>query len=304
MTADGADRILAVVIASAVFSCAAPAAARRCPPRAGAWILSVGSVVIAASGLIVHATAVALMLGQVPAVAEMGGWSAVRLGRWSPGSMATILACTVVAGQLLALVLWMSTRGRWLIMAWRASSGFATSLVVLPDDEPVAFALPGWPGRIFTSQGLLRSLDDVDRRTILAHEQAHIDGRHDLHRAVASLAAAINPFLWPVSGSVRLVTERWADEAAAGVVGDRQQVARTIDRVATWGRHESPHRAAMGASGSQATLRVASLATPPRRFRAPWEVLLLVAMVAAAGAAASDLYHAHQLFEAAELARP
>lgn len=105
-------------------------------------------------------------------------------------------------------------------------------LVVLPVDEPTAFAVPGRPGHVVVSAGMLRRLDGDERRVLLAHERAHLRRHHHRYLWVASIAAAVAPPLQPLRRRIRFATERWADEEAAGEVGDRRLVARTIARAA------------------------------------------------------------------------
>lgn len=65
---------------------------------------------------------------------------------------------------------------------------------------------------------------------LLAHENARLRHRHDLYRLLPDLGTAANPLLRPLSAAVRRGIERWADEEAARVVGDRRLVARAVAR--------------------------------------------------------------------------
>src|SRR6266478_3334125 len=105
-------------------------------------------------------------------------------------------------------------------------------VVVVPGHSIEAYALPGSPGRIVVSGRLLDVLDDRGRAALLAHEHAHLTGRHHLFTTVAHLAAAANPLLLPVARAVDYTVERWADECAATITGDRRLVASTIGQVA------------------------------------------------------------------------
>ena len=77
-------------------------------------------------------------------------------------------------------------------------------------------ALPGSPGRIVVSGRLLDALNDRGRAALLAHEHAHLAGRHHLFTTVAHLAAAANPLLLQVlvAGAHRL-EDRAGDARAA-----------------------------------------------------------------------------------------
>ena len=62
-------------------------------------------------------------------------------------------------------------------------------LVIVDDPAPDAFALPGLPGRIVVSTGMLDHLTDADRQAMLAHERAHLTGHHYAFLAATHLAA-------------------------------------------------------------------------------------------------------------------
>lgn len=264
--------------ASAAFAALAPLAARRAPGRLATWLLTVGSALFAVAAVVLPLLALMMVVGQWAPLADLGHWSAHLLALKSPaGRRAWEVALAVLAVQRLAMVAVMWRRGRPLLRAWRAAAATASPLLVVPDARLAAFALPGWPGRIVATQGLLQTLDPAERRVVLAHEQAHLDDRHDLHLAAAAFSSAVNPLLVGVPRAVRLATERWADERAATVVGDRLLVARTIAHVATGQREATVPRGAMAATGSEVTARVRSLVHPTSR-----RSLLVLAVAAVA----------------------
>ena len=129
-----------------------------------------------------------------------------------------------------------------------------TELVVLPSDDPTAYAVPGRPGHIVVSVGMIRALDEPERRVLLAHERAHLQHRHHRYLRVADLGAAAVPLLRPISDRVRFATERWADEVAADAVGDRTLAARAITRAAL----------ATTSAGVSPALAMATLGVPAR----------------------------------------
>jgi hypothetical protein len=127
----------------------------------------------------------------------------------------------------------------------------------------------------------------------------------------ARLAAAANPLLRPVAAAVGYTMERWADERAAAVAGDRELAARTIARAALATTAAPPRRGAgPGALGAATRLtrtrrpgpvprRVAALLRPPPQPR----LLLLVAVVLlVAVSGASVLEAAHDLHSLLALA--
>ncbi|MDX6739491.1 M56 family metallopeptidase [Actinocorallia sp. A-T 12471] len=111
---------------------------------------------------------------------------------------------------------------------------------VLDTDVPIAVAVPGRNGGVLASRGLLAALDPRELRVVFEHEGAHLRHGHHRYLAVAALAAACVPPLRPLRSRLRFALERWADEEAAEAVGDREQVARTIARVALLQRPPDP----------------------------------------------------------------
>lgn len=135
-------------------------------------------------------------------------------------------------------------------------------LAVITDDTPHAYAVPGRPGRILISTGLLRTADATDRRVVLAHERAHLHHCHHRYRAVADLAAAINPLLVPTRTAVTYLVERWADEAAATVVGNRPTTARSLAKIALT-TPDASRGAVLAFHRHAVTERVRALQAPP-----------------------------------------
>ncbi|MFF4214568.1 M56 family metallopeptidase [Streptomyces sp. NPDC001796] len=123
----------------------------------------------------------------------------------------------------------------------------ADRVVVMADAAPDAYAVPGLPGRIVVSTGMLEALDDADREAMLAHESAHLACHHYAFVAVAQLAATCNPLLRPVAAAVAYTIERWADERAATACGDRRQVARAIGKAALATMRRPPRHGLSGA---------------------------------------------------------
>lgn len=133
------------------------------------------------------------------------------------------------------------------------------ALVVLPSERAAAYAVPGRPGRVVVTAGMLRALDGPERRALLAHEQAHLRYKHHRYVFLSSLAAAILPVLAPVAARVRYATERWADEVAAAVVGDRAVVARALARASLAASQTPRPVGALAISDEGAVARVRAL---------------------------------------------
>lgn len=290
----------AVPLASSVaFGLLAPPMSRRLPPRAATWLLSAGSVLLATSSVAVLGLIVVSVAGALPVVAWLGHWSAARVAAVEPFDPKT--AMVAAAGLLVEACLsgWVAwRRGRRLLAAWSACRACASPLVVLPDRSPHAFALPGWPGRIVATTGLLEACTAEERRAVLAHEQAHLDARHDLHLAAVAIAAALDPALARVPRAARLASERWADESAARATGDRRVVADAIGRVARV-RPPADGMFALPFGASHAEQRVLALLRRPPRLRAVPAGVLAGLGVAAGLSALVAAHDIAQIFEAA-----
>ncbi|MET8547030.1 M56 family metallopeptidase [Micromonospora zamorensis] len=149
-------------------------------------------------------------------------------------------------------------------------------LVVADWEEPLAVAVPGRPGHLLITTGMLRLLDDDERRVVYAHEHAHLAYRH--HRLVAwtAAAAALNPLLAEVRETAEFLVERWADEDAATTIGDRALVAQAVARASLATSGSGP-TTMLGMHGGAAVHRVRALAggaPSPQRSRLLPPILL------------------------------
>jgi hypothetical protein len=262
--------------------------AGRFEPRMVTWLLAATAFVLAsASGFALTALA-ATAIGQIPLVGALGDWSVSVLRRDDPASLTLGLiasALSIAALGAAARALW--GRIRDLVEAVRVARRLPTTehggqLVVVDDPNPDAYALPGLPGRIVVSSGLLDTLTEREQSVVLAHEHAHLAFGHHFFRAVTRLAAAANPLLAPMVGAVGFSTERWADEYAAERTGDRRLVAATIGKAALLSRRHSRPSVAMGIATplvnrlrgpGPVPRRVAALLAPAQRRR--WLLLFL-----------------------------
>jgi hypothetical protein len=284
----------------ASFGVAAPPVSRRVPPRLAIWMLSAGGLALTVCAVVAISVVVAFGIGQLAPLARLGHWSPRMVGVSVPfhgssiGAAAVLLVLAVGRG---ASTSW--THGRRLLAAWSASRAAPAGLVVLNDDEPFAYAVPGWPGRIVVSRGLLRGLDPLTRRAVLAHEQTHLTERHDLHYLAAAVAAVVNPFLVRSPAALDLACERRADEVAARTVDDRRSVVRAITAAVR------PQAATMfwAASGADVPRRVAALLNPADDNRMVATALLAATIVAVAVSAASVLWLGHDLRSVLIMAR-
>lgn len=296
-------------------ACAARPLAERLEPRLATWLLTASGLALA--GLSCAALGVLLVAGLVrlPPAALAGDWSVNTVRAGDPVSTAE----AVVAGLVLALAFTAGLRMLWRRMRALAAAVFeaaclpgAGRVVVMRDTAPDAYALPGLPGRIVVSTGMLNALDDADREAMLAHESAHLACHHYAFVAIAQLAATCNPLLRPVAAAVSYTVERWADEHAATACGDRRQVARAIGKAALAAARRPPRKGLPGAvlgllgrrrnplkTAGPVPRRVAALLAEPHVYSLPLNLPLLpLAGVAAvvgssalcAFAAAHDLH--------------
>lgn len=280
------------ILVVAMYGVLAPPISRSARPLVAIWMLSAGALALAVCEVAALAVVVALGAGQLAPFARLGHWSARAIGMESPFQTWSIWIAAILLAALAVRTVratWM--QGRRLQSAWSASRAQPSGLVVLADDAPFAYAVPGWPGRVVVSRGLLRSLDRSGRQAMLAHEQAHLAERHDLHQFAATVAAALNPFLFASPAALNLACERRADEVAARVVGDRRVVARAIATAV----HPQPGTVAWSATGADVPLRVEALLSPPRDNRLASTLLLVAVVLAVAGSTACVLWLGHDL---------
>jgi hypothetical protein len=137
------------------------------------------------------------------------------------------------------------------VRAFRSLAGLrcapaAGDLVVVAGDHPDAYALPGRPGRIVVSTGMLRALPADERAVVLAHERAHLVHAHHRYQAVADVACALNPLLRGLRDRLTFSLERWADEEAADAVASRPLAAQTLAHALVRAAAERAGRAGSG----------------------------------------------------------
>jgi Zn-dependent protease with chaperone function len=314
------------LVIPALAGVAARPLAARLEPRLATWLLTIAAVALATCSTAALALLAAFAAARAPFLAELGDYSQLVITRGDPiPASAGAIAALALAGAAVAVAVIFRNRARALAESYRRAAALYAddSVVVVPGPAIEAYALPGRPGRIVVSDCLLDRLDAASQAALIAHEQAHLSGRHHLFGAVARLAAAANPMLLPVARAVEYTTERWADEHAAAVIGDRRLMAETIGRVALLasphcGRAPSMSLGIVGTRAGQAARsghvsvawagpvprRVAALLTAPPR---PRVVLLLacVATVLVAGVAALETAgDLHALLEVAQAVQP
>ena len=288
--------------------------AARLDPREATWLLTAAAVVLAGCSTVALALLAASAAARVPAMASLGHYSGSVVHRADPTSAVTGAgAALVLIVAAVAVAVAFRHRARALAESYRRAARLHDdgTVVVVRDTAVEAYALPGWPGRIVVSGRLLEALDEPGRAALLAHERAHLAGRHHLFTTVAHLAAVANPILVPLARTVDYTVERWADEHAARVTGDRRLVAVTISTVAMMATPARWPAASLGIvrAGSRRVSvawagpvprRVAALLGPPPRSRV---LLLAVAVLIVLLTGASVLQAARDLHALLELAQ-
>ncbi|MGW4474444.1 M56 family metallopeptidase [Nonomuraea sp. NPDC004354] len=175
--------------------------------------------------------------------------------------------------------------------------------VVVDYAEPLVYCLPGRAATTVITTAALRSLNGEQVAAVLAHERAHVRGRHHLVLAAGEAFARAFPFV-PLFSAARAEVARLVELRADDVAASRHprvQVAAALVGLAT-GRVPA---FVMGAGGESALARVRRMLRPAaplgRRQRvaglaAVASLLAGPAAVAAVpGLAAFVAHHCHSL---------
>ncbi|MEV0128744.1 M56 family metallopeptidase [Dactylosporangium sp. NPDC050688] len=275
--------------------------ADRLPPATAARAVAWSAAVVAGASTVNLLLFAMKAAAQVPTVGHAFGWSArvvtadTAAEPWVPWLSVVLLAAVGV-----------SVTRRWrrhrdvLALGRSAEPG---PLVVLPDETARAFAVPGRPGYVVVTTGMRELLTDRQFDALLAHEQAHLAGRHHRLARLAGMAAAAHPALWWVARHVDYLIERAADEQAAEDVGSRRTVAHAIGVAAL-------ATAGTGATAAGSGWSVLHVATPrgivPRRVALlltprPWHAAGLLRLLPAALAAFSCVWSVEAALDLVEL---
>ena len=267
---------------------------RRLRPSLAAPLLALASVATALAVVWSLALLAVGFVAHLAWAADLRSWCrAVGVAHDAVPPLAGVASLIALTAMAAALVRAMRRGRRTDVPALHSE------LVVLPTPEPTAYALPGRPGHIVVSAGMLRALDHDERQVLLAHERAHLRHRHHRYVRLADLAVAAVPALKPLATRVRFATERWADEAAAVEVGDRGLVARAIARAALVSASYPSPALALGGLGVPA--RVEALLDDQRAGIRANVALVAVTAAAVVTVVGSTLQLHHLLAFATEL---
>lgn len=263
-------------------------------PRLGVtvWLAAIGSVIVAwvaAAGFLV-AEFVRSLTEPVPIVSAcVATLQAVAAGESGLALQLGLLMLTGLAALAMGVLAW-----RWgsaLLRARRRTHGHAEmarvlgrhvpglDAVVIDTSDRLAYCAAGRPHTIVVSTATLDALDGPHLDAVLAHERAHLAGRHHLLLAATRGLATVMPrvmLFTAGSGEIARLLEMCADDAATRR-HDRNTLLGAL--LALTGTVTLPS-AALGAAGVGVIDRVERLADPPPPGRRARTRLMLTAVLA------------------------
>ncbi|MCO7220422.1 M56 family metallopeptidase [Klenkia sp. PcliD-1-E] len=227
-----------------------------------------------------------------------GCWSALAAGSL-PGVREALAGASTIAATVVLVRMGWAVQAR--VRARRATRGARTQLqlltrgqppgspVVVRSDEPMAVAISGRPAVILISDSLQQRLSAAELAATVAHERAHVRGRHHLLIAIAdTLAQALPrvPLLRAAPAAVRDLVELAADRAAARRCGAAAVHDALLQATAPTGKATARMSASLTAGGLAMTggltdWRLAQLRKPARPGADLVRVLACAAMAAA-----------------------
>ena len=138
------------------------------------------------------------------------------------------------------------------------------NVVVVDADRPAAYCVGGRLNTIIVTSAAIKTLNRSQLKAVLAHEDAHISGRHH-HILMGLRALAVTlprlPLFATARHSVAELLEMCADDTAARRVGTRPLLAGLIALAG----HQPPVHEGLAAAGTAVVARAERLVTPTRR---------------------------------------
>ncbi|TQN43108.1 peptidase M48-like protein [Blastococcus colisei] len=241
------------------------------------------SVVLAGLALLVPAGAVADGLASI--LDACAATIAAVYG--SPGQLAAVLAGVLLSGGVLLRLGWVAVRTRLRDQRERrrlratilvgARPEQSLGAVLLESDHAAAFCLPGRLRTVVVTTAALHALSADELAAVLAHERAHLRGRHHLAVGTARILDRAFPGVPLFSRSraeIERLVELLADDAAARQV-NRVEVASALVTLAGM-RAPAPALAAAQGAG---VLRVGRLLRPAAPLGAAQRMVAATAAV-------------------------
>lgn len=256
-------------------------------PVLALWVLMSSMVLATLASVVLLLQIAAAGLSEVPFIADILGWCRAIYG----GQHGATPLVGVIAVGALAAMAWRTRSYARKVRLSRENFTDVEGIVIVDVDHPVAFAVPGNPGGVVISRSMLDALNKVERRVVLAHENAHLRYHHHAFVHTANSCAAAIPVLAPFARKAVFLTERWADETAAERLGSRSAVAAAIAKVALLPSYQAPSFA-QALSGGDAIARYEALESPER---VPRRTMILAAISMVAIAISATLLQFHQL---------
>ncbi|GEL19663.1 M56 family metallopeptidase [Pseudonocardia asaccharolytica] len=280
---------IALLLGATIVAVAAPRGLRAMAEHAVdpvvvivGWILVLTGVLgTACTGLVMVALPARFVDNGLAGLVSSPWWSAVRhapefvvyrLAGWA----AAMLGCAA-----LVRVLWVGLREalhrRSRVRGQLEVLGMVGDLVECPrrgpsilwlqSDRAAAFSLGGRPGTVVLTDGLRRRLSPLGLDAVLAHERAHLRGRHHLLVAAADVLARAFPFVRLFQSARRDLREQVelvADISAVRACG--ADAVRNALMTVT-GACAPEHALAMARNAVDRRLRyLATAADPPSRW--------------------------------------
>jgi beta-lactamase regulating signal transducer with metallopeptidase domain len=267
----------ALLLYGALLGVVAPAVLRRARwiqrvpvPAIGVWF-GLGLSFIASLALLVHhlvAPGMAMDDGMPGLLHACEAVAADVLFRGPSGGTAQLLGPVAVALWPLGWYGFVLLRARWyrrrhaamLNLVARPDAGLAALVVEHP--VPAVYCLPGRRSRVVLTRGALAALSPAQVHAVLAHERAHLRGRHHLVTAAVEAFARAFPRL-PLARAARtevaVLLEMAADDRAARTHAPRE-LAAAMCEVATG---QVPGYS-LGAAETAVVVRVKRLLHPGR----------------------------------------
>jgi Zn-dependent protease with chaperone function len=140
----------------------------------------------------------------------------------------------------------------------------ALGAVLVEHPEPAAYCVSGRHPMVIVTTGALRALDAGQLDAVLAHERAHLAGRHHRLLAMARIAGQVLPFLplmRDADAQVARLVELHADDAATRA-SDPRSLATALVVLAT-GASPEP---ALAAAATDAVQRIHRLLGPAEQL--------------------------------------
>ena len=264
----------------------------RQAPRLGilAW-LSLSLNVVVGTGLTGLAMIVGLTHLSLELAALIDTCASTLLHAYdTPGGTAGLAAGSALLAVVAVRLFWSAAR-TWMTQSRvRQQTAATTDLVghrdivagatVLDHETPYAFCVPGRHPRIVITSAAVASLNQTQLRAVLAHESAHLQGRH--HQVLSITQALVSAFPWIpafrlAASHTAALLEVLADDRARREVG-REALSGALASLA----RTQPSPVVLAATAIHVEHRLARLSSPLSPLRG-LSRLLAVALIIIVG---------------------